>query len=118
MDRPLWKNANFVGFRNRCLSCLERLVCFTKRRKSFFRDLFSRSMTWEYRGLQGVAEGYKVLQAVKRGYRGLQGITKGDGGLQGVTGAYRGLQRIIKFFFITRTFPDAFSWSILHEHQS
>ena len=59
-------------------------------------------MTWEYRGLQGVAEGYKGLQAVKRGYRGLQGITKGDGGVQGVTGAYRGLQRIIKFFFITK----------------
>ena len=89
MDRPLWKNANFVGFTNRCLSCLERLVCYTKRRKSFFCDLFSRSMTWEYGGLQGVTEGYKGLQRVKRGYRGLQGITKGDGGLQGVTKDYK-----------------------------
>ena len=35
-------------------------------------------MTWEYRGLQGVAGGYKGLQ-----------------GLQGVTGGYKGLQRVI-----------------------
>ena len=30
-----------------------------KRRKSFFHDLFSRSMTWEYWGLQRVTGGYK-----------------------------------------------------------
>ena len=34
-----------------------RLVCHIKRRKSFFHNLFSRSMTWEYRGLQGVTRG-------------------------------------------------------------
>ena len=33
------------------------LVCYIKRRKSFFHNLFSRSMTWEYRGLQGVTRG-------------------------------------------------------------
>ena len=66
--------------------CSERLVCYIKRRKSFFHDLFSRSMTWEYRGLQGITGGYK----------GLQGVTRG---LQGVTGGDKGLQRIIETFF-------------------
>ena len=61
--------------------CSERLVCYIKRRKSFFHDLFSRSMTWEYRGLQGVT----------RGYMGLQGVTRGDRGRQGVTVGYKGL---------------------------
>ena len=57
-----------------------------------------------------------------RGYRGLQGVTGGYKGLQGVTGGYngsqrgyRGLQRIIETFFLTRTFPDTFSWSILNK---
>ena len=71
--------------------CSERLVCYIKRRKSFFHDLFSRSMTWEYRGLQGVTGGYKGLQGVTGGYTGLQGVTGGDKGLQGVTGGYKGL---------------------------
>ena len=68
-------------------------------------------MTWEYRGLQGVTRGYRGLQGVTRGYGGLQGVTGGDKGLQGVTKAYR-------HFFLTRTFPDTFSWSILHKNQS
>ena len=76
MDLPHWKNANFVVFWNRCFRCSERLVCYIKRRKSFFHHLFSRSMTWEYRG----------LQEVTRGYKGLQGVTRGDRGWQGVTG--------------------------------
>ena len=79
----------------------ERLVCYIKRRKSYFHDLFSRSMTWEYRGLQGVTGGYK----------GLQGMTKGCKGLQGVTKDYRN-------FFLTRMLPDTFSWFIFHEKQS
>ena len=58
-------------------------------------------MTWEQNGLQGVTGGYKGLQGVTRGYRGLQGVTRG----------YRN-------FFLTRTFPDTFSWSILHKNQS
>ena len=58
-------------------------------------------MTWEYRGLQGVTWGYKRLQ----------GVTGGDKGLQGVTKDYRN-------FFLTRSFPDTFSWSILHKNQS
>ena len=61
-------------------------------------------MTWEYRGLQGITGGYRGLQ-------GLQGVTGGDKGLQGVTKDYRN-------FFLTRTFPDSFSWSILLKNES
>ena len=68
-------------------------------------------MTWEYRGLQGVTGGYRGLQAVTESYKGLQGVTGGDNGLQGVTMDYRN-------FFLTRTFPDTFSYSILHNNQS
>ena len=65
----------------------------------FFDDVFSRSMTWEYRGLQVVTGGYK----------GLQGVTAGEKGLQGVTKDYRNL-------FLSRTFIATFSWSILHKN--
>ena len=82
-----------------------------KRRKSFFHDLFSRSMTWEYRGLQGVIGDYKGLQRDTGGYKGLKGVPAGDKGLRGVTKDYRN-------FFLTRTFPDTFSWSILQKNQS
>ena len=68
-------------------------------------------MTWEYRGLQGVTGGYKGLQGVTKGYKGLQGVTGGDKGLQWVTKDYRNV-------FLTRTFPDSFSWSVLHKYQS
>ena len=71
---PLQK-CQFCGFLKPMFPmCSERLVCYIKRRKSFFHDLFSRSMTWEYRGLQGVTGGYKLLQGVTRGDRGLQRI--------------------------------------------
>ena len=59
-------------------------------------------------GIQGVTRGYRGLQGVTRGYKGRQGSEKG---LQGVAKDYRN-------FFITRTFPDTFSWSILHKNQS
>ena len=65
-------------------------------------------MTWEYRWLQGVTRGYRGLQTVTRGYRGLQGVTGGDKELQGVTKDYTN-------FFLTRTFHDTFSRSILHK---
>ena len=92
-----------------------------RRQKSFFHDLFSRFMTWEYRGLQGVTGGYKGLQGVTGGNKGLEGVTKGYKGLQGVTRGDKGLQGVTKDyrnFFLTRTFPDTFSWSILHKNQS
>ena len=66
-------------------------------------------MTWGYIWLQGVTRGYKGLQGLTRGYKGLQGATGGDKGLQGVTKDYRN-------FFLTRTFPDTFSWSVLHKN--
>ena len=62
----------------------------------FFYDLFSRSITWEYMGLQGITGGYKGLQGVTRGYNGLQGVTKGYRGLQGVTRGYKGLHCVTK----------------------
>ena len=73
--------------------------------------VFSRSMTWKCRGLQGVTEGYKGLQGVTKGYKGLQGVRGGDKRLQGVTKDYRN-------FSLTRAFPDTFSWSILHKNES
>ena len=68
-------------------------------------------MTREHTGLQGVTWGYKGLQGVTWGYKGLKGVTGGDKGLQGVAKDYRN-------FFLPRTFPDTFSWSILHKTQS
>ena len=62
-------------------------------------------------GIQGVTWGYKGLQEVTRGYRGLQGVTGGYKGLQGERKNYRN-------FFLTRTFPDSFSWFILHKDRS
>ena len=44
-----------------------------KPRKIVFYDLFSRSITWEYRGLEGVTIG-------DRGLQGLKGVTGGDKG--------------------------------------
>ena len=77
-------------------------------------------MTLEYRGLHGVTRGYKGLQGVTRGYKGLQEVTGGYKRLQGVTGGDKGLQGIKKDyrnFSLTRTFPDTFSWSIVHKNQ-
>ena len=76
-----------MGFLNRCFHSPERLVCYIKRRNSFFHDLFSRSRTWEYRGLQGVTGEYEGLEAVTGGYKGLQGVIRR---LQGVTRSERG----------------------------
>ena len=56
------------------------LVCYIKRRKSSLDYLFSRSMTWENRGLQEGSGGYNGLQGVTRGYKGLQGVTRGERG--------------------------------------
>ena len=68
-------------------------------------------VTTGYRGLQWLTRGYKKLQGVTRGYKWLQGVTGGDKGLPGVAKDYRN-------FFLTRTFPDTFSLSILHKNQS
>ena len=62
-------------------------------------------------GLQGLTGGYEGLQGVTMGYKRLQRVTGGDKGLKGVTKDCRN-------FFLTRTFPVTFSWSILHKKQS
>ena len=90
-----------------------------------------QGVTWGYKGLQGVTGGYTVLQGVTRGYKGLQKVTRGYRGLHGLTRGYKGLQGVTRSdkalqgvskdyrnFFLTRTFPDTFSWSILHKNQS
>ena len=74
-----------------------------------------------YKGLQGVTRGYKRLQRVTAGYKGLQVVTGGDNGLQGLTGGDKGLKGATKDyrnFFLTRTFPHTFPWSIFHKNQS
>ena len=38
--------------------------------------------------------------------------------LQGVTGGYKGVTKDYRNFFLAKTFPDTFSWSILHKNQS
>ena len=58
----------FLLFRNACL--LDKTS----------KIVFSRFMTWEYRGLQGVKGGYKGLQGVTGRYKGLQRVTRGDRG--------------------------------------
>ena len=62
-------------------------------------------------GIHGVTRGYTGLQGVTGGYKGLQGVARVDKGLRWVTKDYRN-------FFLTKTFPDTFSWSILHKNQS
>ena len=83
-----------LGFLNRCFHCPERLISYIRGRRSIFHHLFSRSITWEYRGLQGVTGGYIGLQGVTRGYRRLHGVTGGYKGLQGVTGGYKALEKL------------------------
>ena len=95
-------------------SLFKKACLLYKTSKIIFHHLLSRSMKWEYRGLKGVLgvrRGYKELQGVKSGSKKLQGVTRGDKEWQGVTKDYTN-------FFLTRTFPDTFSWSILHKNQS
>ena len=110
----------FLLFRKACLlHKTSKIVCsqfiFT------IYDMGIQGVTRGYRGLQGVTRGDRGLQGVTGGYKGLQGVTGGYKGLQGVTGGDKGLQGVTKDyrnFFLTRTFPNTFSWSILHKNQS
>ena len=93
----------FLLFRKACLLDKTSKIVFSR----FIFTIYDM-------GIQGVTRGYRGLQGVTRGYKGLQGVTRGDRGdkgLQGVTKDYRN-------FFLTRTFPDTFSWSILYKNQS
>ena len=72
-------------------------------------------------GIKGVTRGCRRLQGVTGGYKGLQGVTGGYKGLQEVTGSDKGLQGVTKDcrnLFPTKTFPNTFSWSILHKIQN
>ena len=74
---------------------LSRKACLLyKRSRSFFDDLFTRSITLEYRGLHGLTRGYRGLQGVTGGYKGLQGVTRGYRRLQGATGGCKELQTL------------------------
>ena len=114
---PLQKR-QFCGF-FKPIFFLSRKACLLYKTSKI---VFSRSIFTIYdMRIHGVTRGYSGLQGVTRGYKGLQGVTGGYQGLQGGTGADKGLQGVAKDyrnFFLTRTFPDAFSWSILHKNQS
>ena len=121
MDQTLFENANFVRLCNRCFHSPEMLVCYIKLRKTFFYDLFSRSITWVYMGIHGDTGGFKWLQGVTGGYRGLQGlqgVTGGYKGLHEVTRDYMNLRGITETFFLARTSLDTLSSFILHKNQS
>ena len=77
MDQTLFENANFVRLCNRCFHSPEMLVSYIKPRKSFFQDLFSRSITCVYMGIHEDTGSLMGLQGVTWGYRGLQGVTGG-----------------------------------------
>ena len=97
----------FLLFRKACLLDKTLIIVFSRIIFTIY-DMGIQGVTRGYRGLQGVTWAYKGLQWVTKG---LQGVTGGDKWLQGVTKDYRN-------FLLTRTFPDTFSWSILHKNQS
>ena len=109
----------FLLFRKACLLYKTSKNVFSRFIFTIY-DMGIQGVTRGYRGLQGVTGGYKGLQEVTRGYKGLQGLTRGYKGLQGVTRSDKALQGVTKDyrnFFLTRTFPDTFSWSMFHKNQ-
>ena len=100
-----------LGFLKSMFSLSRKACLLYKGRRSFFHDLFLRSITWEYRGLPGVTRGYRGLQGVTGGYKGLEEVTRGYRGLQGVTEGYKGLQGVTKNyrnFFSNENIPRYF----------
>ena len=97
----------FLLFRKACLLHKTSKIVSSR----FIFTIYHMGVQRGYKGLQGVTRPYKGLQGVTRGYKGLQEVTRGYRGLQGVTKDYRN-------FFLTTTFPNTFSWSILHKKQS
>ena len=90
----------FLLFRKACLLYKTSKIVFSQ----FIFTIYNM-------GIQRVTGGFRGLRKVTRAYKGLQRVTGGDKGLQGVTKDYRN-------FFLSRTFPDTFSYSILHKNQS
>ena len=66
---PLQK-CQFCGFLKPMFLLFRKACLLYKSSKMVFYDLFSRSMIWEYRALQGVTGGYRGLQGVTRDERG------------------------------------------------
>ena len=97
-------------FRKACLLYKTSKIVFSRFIFTIY-DMGIYGVTRGSTGLQGVTGGYTVLQGVTGGYKELQGVTGGIKGLLWVTKDYRK-------FFLTRPFPDTFSWSILHKNQS
>ena len=87
------EKCQFCGFLKPMFSLFKRLVCYIKRRKSFFSQFI---FTIYHMGLQGVTRSYIGLTGVTGGYKRLQGFTWGNKGLQGVTGGDKGLQGVIR----------------------
>ena len=90
----------FLLFRKACLLYKTSKIAFS----GFIFTMYDM-------GIDGVTRDDRGLQGVTGGYKGLQGVTGGGKRLQGVTKDYRK-------FFLARTFPDTFSWSILHKDES
>ena len=80
------QKCQFCGFL-KAMFLLFRKACLLYKTSKI---VFSRFMTWEYRGLQGVTGGYKGLKGVTGGYKELQGVTTGYKRLQEVTRDDRG----------------------------
>ena len=104
---PLEK-CQFCGFLKPMFSLFRKACLLYKTSKILFSQFI---FTIYDMGIQRVPRDYMGLLGVTGGYKRLQGVTGGDKGLHGVTKDYRN-------FFLTRTFPDTFSWSILHKNQS
>ena len=100
----------FLLFRKACLLYKTSKTVFSRFIFTIY-DMGIKRVTRGCKGLQGVTGGYKGLQGVTRGYKGIQQVTGSDKGVQGVTKVYRNI-------FLTRTFPNTFSWSILQKNQS
>ena len=102
------EKCQFCGFLNPMFSLFRKAsLLYTTSKIVFWRFIFAIYDV----GIQGLTRGYWGLQGITRGYKGLPGVTMGDRGWQGVRKDYRN-------FFLTRTFPDTFSWSILYKNQS
>ena len=97
----------FLWLRKACLLDKRSKIILAR----FILTIYDMAIQGVIRGYRGLQEVTKGLQGVRKGYKGLQGVTGGDKRLQGVTKDYRN-------FFLTRTFPDTFSWCILHKNQS
>ena len=107
----------FSLFRKACLLYITSKIVFSPFIFAIY-DMGIHGVTTGSWGLQGVTVGYKGLQEVTGGHKGLLGVTGGYKGWQGVTRGCKGVTKDYRNFFLTTTFPDTFSWSILHKNQN